>query len=64
MWLDGGTTGDRMIDFINAILAEIGLGTIQRRRCFILGNLNSHHNIHMAALIFVAGHRLDFRAPY
>lgn len=39
MWLDEGTTGDRMIDFISGILQDIGHGTPQRRRCFIMDNL-------------------------
>jgi hypothetical protein len=29
-----------------------------------MDNFNSHHNRQMSALIFAAGHRLAFRAPY
>ena len=39
MWLEGGTTGDRMIEFIEIILSDIGLGTPLRPRCFIMDNL-------------------------
>ena len=39
MWLEGGTTGDRMIEFIEIILNDIGPGTPLRRRCFIMENL-------------------------
>ena len=44
MWLEGGTTGDRMIGFITNILEDIGPGTPERRRCFTIYNLQSHHN--------------------
>jgi len=52
IWLVGGTTNDRMIDFIQDILNDIGPGSPQRRRCFIMDNLNSHHSRQMAALIY------------
>jgi hypothetical protein len=64
MWLEGGTTNTKMIDFIQDILDDIGPGTPQRRRCFIMDNLTSHHNAQVSALIHTAGHRLVFRAPY
>ena len=38
-WTGEGTTGPRMIDFIQAILNDIGPGTPQRRYCFTLDNL-------------------------
>ena len=40
MWLEGGTTGDRMITFIQQILNYIGQGNQVRRRCFIMDNLS------------------------
>ncbi len=40
MWLQGGTTGDKMIEFIQEILDDIGVATAARRRCFILDNLS------------------------
>ena len=64
MWLVGGTTGDKMIGFIENILQDIGPGTPERRYCFTMDNLRSHHNRQMAAMIHEAGHRLIFRAPY
>lgn len=64
IWTGEGTTGQRMISFVQGTLNDIGPGTPHRRYCFIMDNLSSHHNVHMAALIFAAGHRLAFRAPY
>ena len=52
IWIEGGTTTDRMCQFIQNILNNIGPGTPQRRRCFIMDNLNSHHSRQMAALIY------------
>ena len=34
------------------------------RFCFIVDNLQSHHNQQMVAFIITQGHRLIFRAPY
>jgi hypothetical protein len=39
MWLEGGTIGERMTEFIGNTLADIGPGTMARRRCFIMDNL-------------------------
>ena len=64
MWTWEGTTGDRMVSFLAMILDQIGPGTNERRYCFIMDNLSSHHNVQMTLLIFMAGHRLVFRAPY
>jgi len=64
MWPGEGTTGDRMVSFLSMILEQIGPGTNERRYCFIMDNLSSHHDIQMSLLIFMAGHRLVFRAPY
>ena len=65
MWTCEGTTGNRMIDFVRRIVED--LATIQvkdRRFCFIMDNLRSHHSQHMSAIIIAAGHRIVFRAPY
>lgn len=40
MWLEGGTTGDKMIEFITRVLNEIEQGTPARRRCFTMDNLS------------------------
>jgi hypothetical protein len=40
MWLEGGTTGNRMITFIQRVLDDIGPGNHARRRCFIMDNLS------------------------
>ena len=42
IWLVGGTTNDRMCDFIEGILNDIGPGTPLRRRCFNMYNSTSH----------------------
>jgi hypothetical protein len=39
MWTGEGTTGERMIGFIQTIVNQIGNGTPARRRCFIMDNL-------------------------
>jgi hypothetical protein len=63
-WAGEGTTGVRMINFIQNIITDLGPGNVMRRYCFIMDNLSAHHNIQMAAIICAAGHRLAFRAPY
>ena len=64
LWLDGGTTIERFLDFIEEIIQDIGPGTPERRYCFTMDNLNTHHNPAVRALIYGWGHRLAFRAPY
>jgi len=39
MWTSEGTTGTRMIAFIQRIINDIGPGTAQRRYCFTMDNL-------------------------
>ena len=63
-WTGEGTDALRMIEFVRYVIADIGPGTAQRRRCFTMDNLSSHHNLQMATIIFNAGHRIVFRAPY
>ena len=38
MWTGEGTTGTRMITFIQRIINDIGPGTAQRRYCFTMNN--------------------------
>lgn len=64
IWLDGGTTVDKMIEFITEILTDLGPATPNNRRCFTMDNLTAHHNHAVTALIYESGHRLVFRAPY
>ena len=64
LWTGEGTNAKRMISFIRRIVHDIGPGTPVRRRCFVMDNLSSHHSVQMATIIFNAGHRLAFRAPY
>ena len=63
-WLVGGTTNDKMIEFVTIILSDLPHGTPERRYCFTMDNLNSHHNNQLQALIHAHGHRLVYRAPY
>ena len=63
-WTGEGTNANRTIGFVQKIVDDIGPGTPARRRCFTMDNLSSHHSIQMATIIFNAGHRLAFRAPY
>jgi len=44
LWTGEGTTGRRMINFMQTILNQIGPGSIARRFCFIMDNLSPHHN--------------------
>ena len=46
------------------MLNDIGPGTPQRRRCFMMDNLNAHCSLLVQQIIHQAGHRVAFRAPY
>ena len=63
-WLEGGTTVDRFYLFIQRILNDLGPGRPGNVFTFTMDNLNAHTNNGVQALIFNAGHRLIFRAPY
>lgn len=64
LWAEGGTMVDRMIEFIQLILNDIGHATPGNIFCFTMDNLNSHHHPAVLALILQYGHLLSFRAPY
>ena len=65
IWTGEGTTGERMISFVKRILKQLKtLKDKERRFCFVMDNLRSHHNQQMSAMIIAAGHRIVFRAPY
>ena len=64
IWNVGGTTIARFYAFIERIIADIGQGTPGNRYCFTMDNLDAHTNDAVQALIFNAGHRIVFRAPY
>jgi hypothetical protein len=59
-----GTDLQFFIDFIQEILNDIGPGTAQRRRCFLMDNLVTHHHPLISQMIITAGHRISYRAPY
>ena len=64
VWLDGGTTVDKMLDFIQVILQDIGVATENNFYVFTMDNLNSHKNVGVIALIHLYGHGVVYRAPY
>ena len=53
-WTEGGTDLPRFLSFILMIIEDIGLATAQRRRYFIMDNLNTHHNEIIAQVIHAA----------
>ena len=59
-----GTDLQFFIDFVQEILDDIGPGTPQRRRCFLMDNLITHRRPIIAQTIIAAGHRLVCRAPH
>ena len=64
IWLEGGTTVNKMLDFVHQILQDIkhaGNGVFY---VFTMDNLNSHKNVAVIALIHSYGHGVVFRAPY
>ena len=60
----GGTTVNKMYEFIQEILNDIGPATPGSWHCFTMDNLNAHKNIGVLALIYAYGHGVCFRAPY
>ena len=63
-WTGEGTDALRMIKIVQHVIADIGPGTVQRRRCFTMDNLSSHYNLQIAIIIFNTSHRIIFWAPY
>jgi hypothetical protein len=59
-----GTDLQFFIDFIQEILNDIGPGTAQHRRCFLMDNLSTHRHQIIAQMIIAAGHRSVYRVPY
>ena len=64
MWTEGGTTVDKMLEFLQHILDDIGHATPGNIYCFTMDNLNALKNPAVTALILSYGHCLCFRAPY
>ena len=63
-WLEGGTTVNKMLEFVRTILQDIGQGTPNNFYVFTMDNLNSHKNAAVIALIHLCGHGVVYRAPY
>ena len=64
MWIDGGTTVNRMLTFIQVILDDIGHANDKHFFVFTIDNLNSHKNQAVIALIYLYGHSVVYCAPY
>lgn len=63
-WLAGGTTNDRMVDFVQMILDDIGPANGNNFYVFTMDNLNSHKCAAVQNLIHLYGHGVVYRAPY
>ena len=64
MWLNGGTTIDKFLRFVQDILDSIGEATDDNFYVFTMDNLNTHKNAAIIALIHLYGHGVVYRAPY
>ena len=64
IWIEGGTTVGKMMEFIHHILEDIGPANELNFFVFTMDNLNSHKNAAVIALIHVYGHGVIYRAPY
>ena len=64
VWLEGGTTVTRMLDFMAVVLQDIGHANDDQFYVFTMDNLNSHRNVAVVALIHLYGHGVIYRAPY
>ena len=64
VWLEGGNTIHRFMNFMETILESIGYATEENFYVFTMDNLNTHRNIAVIALIHLFGHGVVFRAPY
>ena len=51
IWLEGGTTVNKMLGFVNLILQDIGPAVGNRFYVFTMDNLNSHKNVAVIALL-------------
>ncbi len=64
LWLEGGTTVERMMSFMREILNDIGHARNGNFYIFTMDNLNAHRNAAVTALIHSYGHGVAYRAPY
>ena len=64
VWLVGGTTAHKMLQFVTTILNDIGPANGNNFYVFTMDNLNSHKNRAVVALIHLYGHGIVYRAPY
>jgi hypothetical protein len=64
LWLEGGTTIERMVSFLQEILDDIGHANDGNFFVFTMDNLNSHKNAAVVTLIHSYGHGVAYRAPY
>ena len=64
MWLEGGTTVHKMLQFMENILNDIGHANENNFFVFTMDNLHAHKNEAVIALIHLYGHGVVYRAPY
>ena len=64
VWNDGGTTIEKMLEFLQEILDELGHANENGFHVFTMDNLNSHRNEAVVALIHLYRHRIVYRAPF
>ena len=64
MWDQGGTTVDRLLNFLRRVIDDLAQVAPNRSFCFTMDNLSTHRSPLISNLIFAHGHRLVFRAPY
>jgi transposase len=64
IWLEGGTTIEKMMGFVAAIIEDLGEATPDNFYVFTMDNLSAHKNPGVTALIHAAGHGVVYRAPY
>ena len=64
VWVEGGTTVNRFLSFMEDLLDDIGYAEEDNFFVFTIDNLNAHKNIAVLAMIQHCGHGVVFRAPY
>jgi hypothetical protein len=62
--MDGGTTIESFLDFINHILYDMAQNHPGRLFVFKMDNLNAHKNPLILNALLNSGHRYVFHAPY
>ena len=64
VWNDGGTTIDKILEFLQEILDELGHANENGFHVFTMDNLNTHRNEAVVALIHLYGHGIVYCTLY